>query len=105
MTTEDELRELIALGDKATPRPWRGDRYDGTVKYGIKGGSDNGYVLLYNDDAERSQFSRDLGNCDDEFIIAAANLAQTIARELIAAREEVQSLRERIAQLEAWITR
>jgi len=32
--TLDELDRLLA---KATPLPWRGDRYDGTVKYELAG--------------------------------------------------------------------
>lgn len=99
MTTDDELRKLIALGDKATARPW--ETY---LQYNI-GNGDRGIAACggHNHADDDLLYDENEANC--AYITAAANLAPDIARELIAAREEVQSLRERIAQLEAWITR
>lgn len=107
MTTDDELRALIALGEKATARPWSFyDAFDvvgnpgivaanrlGTNDTTVIGACPHGYDEIRVIEA------------DAAYLCAAANLAPEIAAELIAAREEVQSLRERIAQLEAWITR
>lgn len=105
MTTDDELRALIALGAKATARPWHGDRYDGTVKYGIKGGSDDKYVILFNDDAEPYQFTDDLGYNDEEYVLAAANLAPAIAAELLEVREAQRwiPVSERLPEESAWL--
>ena len=110
MTTDDELRELIAKGEKATARPWQSF---GTLVY-----SRNAVGMVcemsypFAELIEHRKLEHgdgkdawDKSHDTREYLTAAANLAPEIAAELIAAREEVQSLRERIAQLEAWITR
>lgn len=104
MTTDDELRELIALGEKAQPRPWT-NVYNGAVTKNVCQQPPNSWgnelrLLLAN-----CSMSGLYGTQNATYIVAAANLAPEIAAELIAAREEVQSLREHIAQLKAWITR
>ena len=102
MTTDDELRELIALGDKATARPWNCDTQLGNVEpytdeheIGVYDGVDH---EDYGYDANGIRHQASIGFCysdsDGEdalnnaaYITAAANLAPDIARELIEARE------------------
>ena len=109
MITDDELRALIAAGDKATPRPWgRGNFFDLAIMQTDKDSDGYGVAFCYpwgepTDKLPAHAIQKWDRDC--AYITAAANLAPDIARELIEAREEVQSLRERIAQLEAWITR
>jgi len=71
MTTDNELRELIALADKATGRPWSVD-WD-SAEY-------NHHFNLYTE--------------------AAANLAPAIAAELLAAREAQRVAIERAEKAE-----
>jgi len=90
MTTEDELRELIALGDKATARPW--ETY---LQYNI-GNGDRGIAACggHNHADDDLLYDENEANC--AYITAAANLAPEIAAELIAARFLVEQLRKAI---------
>lgn len=97
MTTDDELRKLIALGEKATARPWR----TWNSEYGFVGIANNEAVDL--GIAERASdictVQLEMNeNCVDDaaYITAAANLAPEIAAELIAARFLVEQLRKAI---------
>jgi len=94
MTTDDELRKLIALGEKATARPWNisGTRaiHDRPTKYtasGVRVGETANLVATTEQET------------DAAYITAAANLAPEIAAELIAAREEIQRLRVALESL------
>ena len=111
MTTDDELRDLIALGDKATARPWNCDTQLGNVEpytdeheIGVYDGVDH---EDYGYDANGIRHQASIGFCysdsDGEdalnnaaYITAAANLAPDIARELIEARALVEQLRKAI---------
>ena len=98
MTTDDELRELIAKGEKATARPWSFyDAFDvvgnpgivaanrlGTNDTTVIGACLHGYDEIHVIEA------------DADYLCAAANLAPEIAAELIAARFLVEQLRKAI---------
>ena len=109
MITDDELRDLIALGDKATARPWNCDTQLGNVEpytdeheIGVYDGVDH---EDYGYDANGIRHQASIGFCysdsDGEdalnnaaYITAAANLAPAIARELIEARAELAKANE-----------
>ncbi len=43
---EQELKEIEARAEAATPGPWKGDRNDGTIKYLMLGGKDGQAEVL-----------------------------------------------------------
>ena len=91
MTTDDELRKLIALGEKATARPWgRGNFFDLAIMQTDKDSDGYGVAFCYpwgepTDKLPANAIQKWERDC--AYITAAANLAPAIARELIAARE------------------
>ena len=44
--TEQELEQIEARANAATPGPWTGDRSDGTIKYKMLGGENHNFVIL-----------------------------------------------------------
>lgn len=98
MTTDDELRALIALGEKAQPRPWT-NVYNGAVTKNVCQQPPNSWgnelrLLLAN-----CSMSGLYGTQNATYIVAAANLAPEIAAELIAAREEIRRLRRSLESI------
>ena len=103
MTTDDELRKLIALGEKATARPWgRGNFFDLAIMQTDKDSDGYGVAFCYpwgepTDRLPANAIQKRERDC--AYITAAANLAPAIARELIEAREEIQRLRVALESL------
>jgi hypothetical protein len=70
MNNED-LQQLKALAEAASPGPWSGDRYDGTVKYEVL--DVNGATVIRGDNSNMSEGGYGIENEEDERFILAAN--------------------------------
>ena len=78
----DGLRKALV---ERTPGEWRGDRYDGTVKYGIRGPL-GGYILCH--DPETGLLA--IEEPDARAIVLSVNLAPHLLRVAGAAEEVVE---------------
>jgi len=88
--------ELLA---KSTRGPWRGDRFDGTVKYAILAGDEADPVVVLTVDHKNATYG--FGCCDDGFSNLSANgdgdelltlAAPDLAADLIDARATIDAL-------------
>lgn len=68
MTTTNE--ELRRLADAASHGPWKGDRYDGTVKYCVMSANDKVVIAGDNGDSESGPFGI-ITEADEKYILAA----------------------------------
>lgn len=95
-----DLAELRKLAEAATPGPWRGDRYDGTVKYDLLGANDEPVISGDNGNSDHGPYG--IRNESDEKFLMAANpavvlaLLDTIAsqRQVIAGQDELATALE-----------
>lgn len=72
-----DLGKLRDLAQAATPGPWTGDRYDGTVKYDILGA--NGGTVIRGDNGNSEGGPYGIYRDEDERFILAANPATILA--------------------------
>jgi len=95
--TTAQAVELLA---GATPGPWRGDRYDGTVKYHILAGAEGSEVAVLTVDHKNGIYGfgcgeecgypvSPSGEADERLVLAAPDLAA----DLIDARATIDALR------------
>jgi hypothetical protein len=92
-----DLEKLEALAEMATPGPWRGDRFDGTVKYDIVAGDyPNGKyeIVCRGDNGNNFGFMK----AGDEDYALAANPAAIL--ELIAEVRRFRATLQAIAAIE-----
>lgn len=82
MSKFDELKKLA---EAASPGPWKGDRYDGTVKYELLDANDNTVIRGDNGNSDAGPFS--ITGEDDEKFILAANPAAIL--ELLAIQAQL----------------
>lgn len=82
MSKFDELKKLA---EAASPGPWKGDRYDGTVKYELLDANDNTVIRGDNGNSDAGPFG--ITGEDDEKFILAANPAAIL--ELMAIQEQL----------------
>lgn len=61
-----DTARLLALLEAATPRPWKGDRYDGTIKYSVLGGEEGQYYVFSINHSPGEDFDADVFNYGDE---------------------------------------
>lgn len=121
MITDDELRRLIELGEKATPGPWAvetcGEKGDGSEMIGVVYGPEDenaehplsGHLPAFDADGNEIEYYRDelIAECEhrnrlpsaDAAFIAAARIAPALAAELLTARAEIARLTE---ELDTW---
>lgn len=64
-----ELAELRALAKAASPGPWRGDRYDGTVKYDLLDANDEPVISGDNGNSDCGPYGI-RGEADEKYLIA-----------------------------------
>jgi hypothetical protein len=91
----DEAERLDA---KATPGPWTGDRYDGTVKYRVMSG--DATVLVVDHKNMESGFLSERGDHDEAWVLRSRTLLPSLARDARALLDEVVALRERAERAE-----
>ncbi|MFN0318379.1 MAG: hypothetical protein ACKVQA_25420 [Burkholderiales bacterium] len=89
--------ELIELEAKATPAPWRGDRYDGTVKYAIRNGKH--HVFNVNCDPCEDAEYLTYGDEDTELTMAARNALPDLLAEIRTLRA---TLADAVAKSGEW---
>lgn len=82
MSKFDELKKLA---EAASPGPWKGDRYDGTVKYELLDANDNTVIRGDNGNSDAGPFG--IAGQDDEKFILAANPAAIL--ELLAIQAQL----------------
>lgn len=82
MSKFDELKKLA---EAASPGPWKGDRYDGTVKYELLDANDNTVIRGDNGNSDAGPFG--ITGEDDEKFILAANPAAIL--ELLAIQAQM----------------
>lgn len=82
MSKFDELKKLA---EAASPGPWKGDRYDGTVKYELLDANDNTVIRGDNGNSDAGPFG--ITGEDDEKFILAANPAAVL--ELLAIKAQL----------------
>ena len=95
MTDTARLRALL---EAATPRPWKGDRYDGTIKYAVLGGDNRQYFVFginYGGDLDEAGYKVfNYGNEDETLMLEAVNALPGLIDEVerlraaLAAKEE-----------------
>lgn len=69
--TKKRHEELKILSEKASPRPWSGDRYDGTIKYKLK--DSEGNIVLVTDHKNCEYGFIGSNEHDEPFVIYACN--------------------------------
>lgn len=88
-----DYNELKKLAEAASPGPWRGDRYDGTVKYCVL--NVNGNAVVAGDNGNNMSGPFGVMSAENESYILAANPATVLS--ILA---HISSLEQRIAELE-----
>jgi hypothetical protein len=81
-----DTKRLRELNAKATPPPWTGDRFDGTVKYDMKG--PDGAVVIHGDN----------GNSEDG---PYGTVLATDDALIMTMRNELPAILDRLERLEA----
>jgi hypothetical protein len=109
----DLAQKALELSEKATPAPWTGDRYDGTVKYHMTGPDPVSHLVLVVDHKNGEfGFVGDNGDNDEAFVMFARTALPQLARALIeqeralssaieahaAASEEIERLQKLVKQ-------
>ena len=69
--TPEQRDELKAAAQAASPGPWKGDRYDGTVKYELLDANDN--AVIKGDNGNSGDGGYGITNYEDEVYLKAAN--------------------------------
>jgi len=90
------LGEQKAICDSATPGPWVGDRYDGTVKYflyGAGGGENAPVVFQTQHKSGEYGFISDNGDQDEVFIKTARTEWPKLIEEHRKVLDEIERLR------------
>lgn len=100
-----KFEELKKLAEAASPGPWKGDRYDGTVKYELLDANDNTVIRGDNGNSDAGPFG--ITGEDDEKFILAANPAAilellAIQAQLVAALTEYKRLYEEVQPAGGW---
>lgn len=67
---QDQIKELRRLAEAASPGPWRGDRFDGTVKYCVMSSNGKQVIAGDNGNSESGPFGVTT-NEDENYILAA----------------------------------
>jgi hypothetical protein len=68
MSENDRLAEIKARCEAATPGPWHGDRYDGSIKYEMRG-ADDALVLAVDHKNGTFGFLGDKETADEKFVL------------------------------------
>lgn len=89
--TELNLAPIKAREQAATPGPWHGDRYDGTLKYKLRG-ANNAIVLVVEHKSCDFGFIGENGDADEEFVIHARTDMPALLAEVERLRAEVAAL-------------
>jgi hypothetical protein len=66
--SEDRLAEIRKRCEAATPGPWHGDRYDGSIKYEMRG-ADDALVLAVDHKNGTFGFLGDKETADEKFVL------------------------------------
>jgi len=69
--TPEQREELKAAAMAASPGPWNGDRYDGTVKYELRDVNDN--AVIRGDNGNSGGDGYGIMNYEDEVYLKATN--------------------------------
>jgi len=91
----EELREAMA---RMTPAPWRGDRYDGTVKYAMLGAGEATVVASDDGNATSGPYGF-MQEADERGVMLLRNESSRLLDALEAAWERERALREALGNM------
>lgn len=97
--TEQELEQIEARANAATPGPWTGDRNDGTIKYRMMGGLDGQTEVLIVDHKNNSSGFYGIDDIPFEESEANEEFVKHARQDVPALLAEVERLNETIEKL------
>ena len=95
------LRGLLEKAEGISPAPWRGDRFDGTVKYSILDANGRSVCRGDNGNSEHGPYGFDSFE-DESLVMAMRNALPTLLDQLAAQAAEIERLRQQAKDIEKW---
>lgn len=92
-----DTARLRALLEAATPPPWKGDRYDGTIKYSVLGGDKGQYYVFSINHSPGEDFDANVFNYGDEdetLMLEAVNALPGLIAETERLRAALEKCRD-----------